>query len=356
MTEPAARPRPARRSGGGLWQVLAVLTALPLAALSFFRAVPAEWSAEVEQLLAFTPWLVLPAGAGLLSAVLARRAWLQAVTAVLLAVQLLWLFPPDQLPARYNAGGTLRAVPDSAGTVQVKVMNLNTSLGRADAAEIVRLVRENGIGLLALQEHTMALQDRLTAAGITGLLPHRISRPVEGAAGSAFYSRYPMQPLGSPPDTQFHIPTIRLVLSTGGPAAGPPAGQSVSLDVTNVHAQPPVGGRIDRWRSDLATIGRLTAGPGNRLLAGDFNATYDHSEFRQLLEGRTGGRPMVDVGLARGARLVPTWPMDGQLLPGVVIDHLLISPQLHASAYSVHRVAGTDHAALMATLAVPATG
>jgi endonuclease/exonuclease/phosphatase family metal-dependent hydrolase len=126
------------------------------------------------------------------------------------------------------------------------------------------------------------------------------------------------------------------------------------LDVTNVHAQPPIGGRIERWRSDLAAIGRLTAAPGNLLLIGDFNATYDHSEFRQILHGGTGGRQMVDVGTAAGSRLVPTWPMDGQLLPGVVIDHLVTSPQVHATAYSVHRVAGTDHAAIMATLAVPA--
>ncbi|WP_427007287.1 endonuclease/exonuclease/phosphatase family protein [Pseudarthrobacter sp. H2] len=352
-----------RRRGARLWRVLALLTALPLAALTVFRAVPGEWPAAVEQWLAFTPWLVLPAGAGLLFAVLGRRAWLIVVAAGLLAVQLFWLFPQDYLFPQSNAGetpgGTARDTPaGGARTVQLKVMDINAELGGADAAEIVRLVRDNGIGLLTIQEHTPALQERLAAQGLASLLPNRISRPVNGAAGSAFYSLHPLQPLGALPDSQFQVPTVRLTLRTYGPSGSPPGGQtdgqSAVLDVTNVHAQPPVGGRVERWRSDLAAIGRLTAGPGNLLLAGDFNATYDHSEFRQILHGGPGGRQMVDVGTAVGSRLVPTWPMDGQLLPGVVIDHLVTSPQVRATAYSVHRVAGTDHAAIMATLAVPA--
>jgi hypothetical protein len=36
-----------------------------------------------------------------------------------------------------------------------------------------------------------------------------------------------------------------------------------------------------------------------------------------------------------------------------VIDHLVTSPQIRSTAYSVHAVAGTDHAAVLATLAVP---
>ncbi|WP_246527463.1 endonuclease/exonuclease/phosphatase family protein [Pseudarthrobacter albicanus] len=344
-----------RRRGARAWRALALLTALPLAALAVFRAVPGEWPAAVEQWLAFTPWLVLPAAAGLLFALLGRRAWLVVVASGLLAVQLFWLFPQDYLVSQDNAGGTPRGTPaGGARTVQLKVMDINAELGGADAAEIVRLVRDNGIGLLTIQEHTPALQERLAAQGLDSLLPNRISRPVNGAAGSAFYSLHPMQPLGALPDSQFQVPTVRLVLDAGGQSDGQSDGQPAVLDVTNVHAQPPIGGRIERWRSDLAAIGTLTAGPGNLLLVGDFNATYDHSEFRQILHGGPGGRQMVDAGTAAGSRLVPTWPMDGQLLPGVVIDHLVTSPQVRATAYSVHRVAGTDHAAIMATLAVPA--
>ncbi|XTR52670.1 hypothetical protein ACOM2C_04820 [Pseudarthrobacter sp. So.54] len=48
--------------------------------------------------------------------------------------------------------------------------------------------------------------------------------------------------------------------------------------------------------------------------------------------------------------------MDEVLLPGITIDHLVTSTSVRGSAYTVHRVSGTDHAAIIATLSVPATG
>jgi len=149
----------------------------------------------------------------------------------------------------------------------------------------------------------------------------------------------------------FHMPTVQLELDAGG--------RQAPLTVTNVHTKAPVWGRAGQWRSELAALGRLAARPGNMLLLGDFNATLDHAEFRQMLQGqdrtRPGG-PLVDAGAAALARLVPTWPMAGPPLPGVVIDHIVTGPQVHSSGYAVLPVAGSDHAALLATLSVPTEG
>jgi len=234
--------------------------------------------------------------------------------------------------------------------VQLKVMNLNSEFGQADAREIVRLVRDNGVALLAIQEHTQGLQDQLSAAGLDLLLPNRISEPTNDAGGSAVYSRHPMELVGVVPNTPFRMPTVRVTAESGGAVA--------MLEVTSVHVLPPVDVRVAQWRSDLAAVGRVAERPGNRLLIGDFNATYDHAEFREILtrgagsDGEAAG--LVDVGAASGSRLVPTWPMDGQLLPGITIDHLVTSHGLASSGYEVHRVPGTDHAAVLATLAIPA--
>ena len=65
---------------------------------------------------------------------------------------------------------------------------------------------------------------------------------------------------------------------------------------------------------------------------------------------------LVDVGMAQGSRLIPTWPMDGLSLPGITIDHIVTSPSVRSADYAVHRVPGTDHAAIMVTLSVPAAG
>lgn len=355
-------PAPAGRGSGAskrgrafVWQLLAFAALLPVASLSIFRAVPAEWPTPVVQLLSFTPWMVIPAVAALALALLSRRVLAMAAAAAVLAAQLFWLWPPDA--GRADAGGSS---PGTAGpAVPLTAMNINSRFGKADAAEIVRLVRQNGVGLLTVQEHTQALENRLAAEGLGSLLPHKISTPTDDGAGSATYSKYPMQAVGVVPDTPFQIRTVRLQLQDSGHLA--------TLEVTNVHALPPVDARVGQWRSDLAALGELMGrsgpdGPGNRLLIGDFNATYDHAEFRRVLDGGAGGRKMVDVGTASGGRLIPTWPMEptwpleGIPLPGIAIDHLVTTPHIGNSGYAVHRIPGTDHAAVMATLSIPASG
>ncbi|UVJ37955.1 endonuclease/exonuclease/phosphatase family protein [Arthrobacter sp. CJ23] len=334
---PAAAPRRPRAAVG--WLVAALVATLPVAALSVFRAVPLQWPTPVVQALSFIPWLALPAALAVLFAVFSRRVWAALATAALLAVQLFWLFPLDHG----------RHVPEAgARLLELKAMNINSKYGQADPAEIVRLVRENGIGLLAVQEHSQALEDGLAKAGLARLLPNRISDPTDDAAGSAVYSAYPLQAMGRVPDTPFQIPTVRVTITAGDATA--------VLDVTNVHTLPPVDVRIAQWRHDLAAVGRLAALPGNQLLIGDFNASYDHVEFRRLVDGGPDGRKMVDVGVASGARLLATWPMEGPPLPGIVIDHLVTSPGVSSSGYAVHPVPGSDHAAIMASLGIPATG
>jgi endonuclease/exonuclease/phosphatase family metal-dependent hydrolase len=308
----------------------------------------------VVQLVAFTPWLVFPAAAALLLALPSRRVWAVLPAAGLLAVQLVWLFPPDSLLDRPGPGRSGHGPGASAGApaAELNVMSLNAQLGGADAAAIVRLVREHRIALLALQELSPKLEQRLDAEGLGALLPYRLSHPVAGAAGGGVYAAGPLVLLDSVKGTAFNVPTLELSLDAGG--------QPVTLAVTNVHAQAPVEGLAARWRSDLAAVGSLAARPGNLLLLGDFNATFDHAEFRELLAGgpdrAAGSGGLVDAGVAARARFTPTWPKDGQLLPGVVIDHIVISPHLRSSGYAVHAVAGTDHAAVLATISVPAGG
>ena len=338
-----ASPRqPAGRAHAG-WRWMAGLAAAPVVVVSVFRAVPREWPTTAVQLVSFTPWLVFPATASLVFAVLGRRRWMAGAAAGLVAVQIFWLVPLDFARA---SPGPEAAAQTAGSVVDIRAMSLNAKLGTADAAEIVRLVRENGITLLMLQEYTQALEDRLSIAGLSGVLPNRISAPAGGAAGNAVYSVHDLTAEGTVPDSHFPMPMIRV---TAGSAK-----QRAVVELTNVHTRAPVGVGLPKWRSDLAALGKLTSRPGNVVLAGDFNATYDHAEFRRLLAGRGGAA--VDVGTAQGARLVPTWPMDEVLLPGITIDHLVTSPSVRGSAYTVHRVSGTDHAAIVATLSVPATG
>ncbi|ACL40121.1 Endonuclease/exonuclease/phosphatase [Pseudarthrobacter chlorophenolicus A6] len=347
----SGRRVPPRLSTVCTW--LSLLAAVPVLVMSVFRAVGAEWPVLVVQLLAFTPWLAVPAGVALVLSLFGGRREPQVVAAALLVCQLFWLFPLDiarPIPAAAAAAAAPAASPaeqQPTATVQLNVMSINSQFGRADAATIVRLVREKKVALLAIQEHSQGLQERLATEGLDALLPHRISQPTDDGAGSAVYSSHPLEPVGLLPDTPFLMPTVRL---TAGGSGG--AGASAVLELTNVHTLPPVDTWVGQWRSDLKALSRLAERPGHRLLLGDFNATYDHAEFRSLLRADEEG--LVDVAAASGSRLLPTWPMDGTRLPGIAIDHVVTSPRVGSSGYQVHRVPGTDHAAITATVVVPA--
>lgn len=336
MTDAAPVP-PARLRGVRAFRWASAALAAPVALIGLLRAIPADWPVLAVQLLAFVPWLTVPAAAAFLLSLPARSRPLQMLTAALLGVQVLWLFPP-----------TAAAVPDAAHAgqpvVQVKVMAINAELGRADAEGIVGLVREQQVDLLVVAEYTRELADRLSAAGLSGLLPHQVAHPGDRAGGAAVFSSFALREVGVVPDTPFSMPVVGVDLST--------AGQEAALRVVAVHTLAPVGEGLAQWRRDLSALDRIDAGSGPLLLAGDFNATLDHREFRELLAGGSGAPPLVDVSAAVGSRLVPTWPMRGYYLPGVTLDHLVTSPDIRGTDYSVRRVADTDHAAVLATLEI----
>lgn len=311
---------------------LAGVAAAPVAGMVFLRAVPGEWPVTAVQLLAFLPWFTVPAAAAFLLAISGRSRPLQVLTAVLLGAQVLWLFPPPGVPGRDAAHAR-------APAVRVKVMAVNAELGGADAAGIVDLVREQHVELLAIVEYTQGLEDRLAAAGLPAVLPHQVTYPRSRAAGAAVYSSYPLTGAGIVPGTRFAMPVVTMNLGPG------------TLRVVAVHTLAPVDEGLAQWRRDFAALRGADPGSGPLLMAGDFNATLDHREFRGLLAD--GHRPLVDVAVAAGSRLLPTWPMRGYRLPGVTLDHLVTGGGIHGSDYSVHQLAGTDHAAVTAALGVP---
>ena len=72
-------------------------------------------------------------------------------------------------------------------------MTVNCRYGRADAHAIVREVRQRHIDVLATQETTDDLVERLREAGLDSLLPHRqlgTSRPTDNGGYNALFSRF----------------------------------------------------------------------------------------------------------------------------------------------------------------------
>ena len=177
-SEPRTKPVRVRRAA---WLVFLWLLVLPGTAWALIRLGGWERGGLV-QLFAFTAyvaaWSVVP-----LIAALATRRWLAAAVAAVTV----GLFAVMVLP---------RALADGdrgpQNGVTLTVMTSNMLFGGADATELVRLVRENDVAVLAVQEFTPAGRDSLKAAGLGPLLPYSSLGPEFGASGSGLYSRFPI--------------------------------------------------------------------------------------------------------------------------------------------------------------------
>src|SRR5690242_967205 len=101
----------------------------------------------LSALLAFTPWVVVPALVAVGLAVMLRARWAVAVAAAA-ALVLAGVTAPRALGSADRRDG-----------VELRVMTVNLRVGGADAATIVRLVRDNRIDLLAVQEYTRGARD-----------------------------------------------------------------------------------------------------------------------------------------------------------------------------------------------------
>ena len=301
---------------------LARLAAARLAGADRLRFAEA-WAVPV---LSFTPQVTAGAWA---SALLLRGAGPAAAT-VAAGTALTAVVGPRAVPSRQ---------PPVAGAV-LRVLTANLLAGRAGAGVVAELVCRKRADVLFVQELTDEAAARLQRAGLGDLLPYRVRQPVPHGTRGSIYARYPLRgPLAAPVSAARC--TARLDL---------PSGQFVQLAC--IHAVPPrppwSPGATARWRSQLAAL--PAPGEGPRILAGDFNATLDHAQFRRLLR-----RGYVDAASQAGHGLSLTWgPRPDRRPTLLAIDHVLIDRRCAVVTTSAHWLTGSDHRALYAELRLPA--
>jgi endonuclease/exonuclease/phosphatase (EEP) superfamily protein YafD len=84
------------------------------------------------------------------------------------------------------------------------------------------------------------------------------------------------------------------------------------------------------------------------IVAGDFNATLDHSVFRSAIAG------CADAAEQAGEGLTATWSTRWPRWLGPQIDHVLVTGGITTETLSVHDVPGSDHRAVLTRLRLPA--
>lgn len=313
----------------GLRPTLAGVVAAPWVLWAVLRTLELDRGHPLVSLVAFSPYVAALAPVPVVVALLLRRRLTAAVAAVA-AVALVAAVLPRAL------AGPQRVEPDARGQTLV-VMTANLRYGNADAATIVRLVREHDVDVLSLQELTPEALRRLDAAGTAGLLPGRTVRPDENWSGLGLLARAPLR--GVPPRAGGAQTQLEAVLSPE---------QGGALRLVAVHPLAPLSEANTRaWRTALRQLPGPRAGAMPRVLLGDFNATLDHHEMRRLL-----GRGYVDAADASGDGLKPTWPTTGGR-PPITIDHVLFPAPIKVSRVTLHTVPGSDHRAVIARLVLP---
>lgn len=275
-------------------------------------------------IVSLAPWAVLPAGlaaGGLVVLSGWRRAALAGLVVAIVAWPQVVTYIPDQQA-------------DAAPIVTV--MTANTLHGRADPDSLVATVRERGVEVLSVQELTVDSIDRLTAAGLDELLPYRSIAFQPGGTDVGLWSRYPLD--DAQMLTGFAVNPVQAQITVVGRR----------LTVIAFHSKAPLyNNGTALWRADLDRLTEVMANPTTpTIVAGDFNATRDHRQFRDLLDAG-----YTDAGSDAGAGILATYPADRVWGPLVGIDHILVSTDLvGVDVTSVHQP-GSDHRAVVATVA-----
>ncbi|WP_433118499.1 endonuclease/exonuclease/phosphatase family protein [Micromonospora sp. CA-246542] len=286
------------------------------------------------QALAFTPYV---AGVSVLALGLsvALRRWWPAAVAALAVVALLGVVAPRALAAPQ---------PTATGPT-IRLLTANLLAGAADASALVELVRRHRVDVLAVQEFTPDAQAALDRLGLDRLLPHRQLNAQDGTPGSGLYSRWPISDVGIRHNRGQGGWGFSQAYGTVAVPGAPP------VRVESAHPSAPSAlDQVEAWRTDLTAQPPATPDGELRILAGDFNATLDHGPLRALL--RTG---YVDAADATGKGLTGTWgPYDGDLIPPVTIDHVLVDRRIAVNELKVLPLPKSDHRPVLATLRLPA--
>jgi len=299
---------------------------VPVALWALLRALGIDNGFPLAALMAFTPYVAI--AAFLVAGVaLALRNWAASGVAVAAALLLALAVLP-----RAVGDGTVSA----NGRETFVVLAANVHHGTADPAALVELVDRYRPDLLSVEELTPSFNRRLAASGLGSRLPHAVLETHRNTSGAGLYSHLEMSKLPAPRRFAFRMPRAELTLPDGR-----------LLRVVGVHPYPPQPNRTAEWEEALAS---LPSGRGGTpwLLAGDFNATLDQSQLRDILD-----RGYRDAGDVAGEGLEPTFPSGGHLIPPVTIDHILAERRFGIVDYAVADIPGSDHRAVEAELALP---
>jgi endonuclease/exonuclease/phosphatase (EEP) superfamily protein YafD len=268
------------------------------------------------------------AGAAVLSAWRPARPTAAAVAGVVAAGSVATAARLGRRPAR--AAG---------GPHDITLLCLNVFGGRADAHDLAALVRREVPDLVVLPEAGCRYRDTVTP--LVADLGYRgwAATPPGTADGRGVVV------LAGPGAGEVRVGAERELYYRSLRVEGGILGGRTLLAV---HVTAPRGRRLAAsWCRDLDRLARWTRADPAPIVVGDLNATLDHGPLRRAL----GGCTSVATGVAG---LAGTFPASLPRWFGIRIDHVLVPAGSLGRSVTLHDVAGTDHRAVVARVALPA--
>lgn len=344
-SRPPRERRPRKAASHGCLSSLLWLVMLGVLALMALRMLPSELANGrlVPEVVSFVPWLFAPILVCLVLAALWRRRLLLMVTVCALAMMVWWhhgFFLPGERVST-SATAAVQTAADSSDSA-ARIMTLNTKNGDASAEEIVALVREKNVEVLCLQELSDEFLSELAAAGIYDVLPYYVisdaASEVSNGGRNGIWTMAPMS----------NVSGNLLPIETSSMPAGTIEIGGRAVRMVSVHPNSPVRGAQDLWDEGLSVIGSLSDYDHTYLVMGDFNSTWNHARFRELL-----GSGFVDASEQAGEGFHMTYP-SGALPSLIEIDHIVYTRDsgIVVSELEAVEVSGTDHRALIGVLEV----
>lgn len=358
-------------------------------ALRFLPA-GADGHGPLPYLIAFVRFLWIPAFIILLLALVSRH-WVIAFAAAALTA-LIGLFASPWYRQWHNNKGIERdekpnATPaDATALANITVMTLNCRYGHANAEAIAEAVRAQNVSVLALQELSTNLVEKLEAAGMATLLPHRQlgnsqksdnggfngiwSREAFDAQTSSaidiqaadvpgvvvrnivFFSAHPKSPMRGCREWSYGIRKLGELADQNGLASEPASSMTSDTKTKrdyDVSASAPMHKQTTATATEQKSPILVTSAPSSiqtraAIIMGDLNSNADHPSFRSLLKSG-----LNDAGLAiphGSASSFPTWLR----WPLLELDHVLTTPAIVATQARTLVIPGSDHLALLADL------
>lgn len=277
-------------------------------------------------LVGVLPILVVP-----LVVVAAVAAWrsnglaLQVAVGILAVVVVVTFLRP---------GSVIGCGPTSAED-EIVLYTHNLLWSNTDYREVAAAITAADADLVVMQEIRPEFQKRLReqpGMGEFRSAADDIDEPVE----LALWSRWPLTEVEL--DRVAGRPQLSALVSS-------PRGE---FRLTAVHVAAPVDDdQRNDWVEGLTGLQEVpTTTPS--LLAGDFNATVHHAQFRSVL-----AQGWTDVHRPKGCGFDATWPAAGSRLvpiPLLRLDHVLVTEHWEVLAVDIGPRQGSDHRSVIATV------